>query len=87
MALNLGSMFAWIGADTSGRMFNVIGEPIDGKGPMVQGASPMPYRNLPPPAHSRQRVGAPLDLGVRALNTFKPEHPGTRIVHRSERAA
>jgi len=30
----------------------------------------MPYRNLPPPAHSRQRVGPPLDLGVRALNTF-----------------
>ncbi|MGV3634279.1 MAG: FliI/YscN family ATPase, partial [Pseudorhodoplanes sp.] len=24
----------------------------------------------PPPAHSRKRVGAPLDLGVRALNTF-----------------
>jgi flagellum-specific ATP synthase len=37
---------------------------------MAQGASPMPYRNLPPPAHSRQRVGPPLDLGVRALNTF-----------------
>jgi len=30
----------------------------------------MPYRNAPPPAHSRQRVGPPLDLGVRALNTF-----------------
>ena len=26
--------------------------------------------HTPPPAHSRQRVGAPLDLGVRALNTF-----------------
>ena len=30
----------------------------------------MPFRNPPPPAHSRKRVGAPLDLGVRALNTF-----------------
>src|SRR5690242_7607752 len=56
---------AWLG-----RVVNAMGEPIDGKGPMVQGASPMPYRNLPPPAHARQRVGAPLDLGVRALNTF-----------------
>ena len=28
-----------------------------------------PFRNAPPPAHKRQRVGAPLDLGVRALNT------------------
>jgi flagellum-specific ATP synthase len=30
----------------------------------------MSFRNAPPPAHSRQRVGAPLDLGVRSLNTF-----------------
>jgi flagellum-specific ATP synthase len=47
-----------------------MGEPIDGKGPLMQGPSPMPYRNAPPPAHSRKRVGAPLDLGVRSLNTF-----------------
>ena len=30
----------------------------------------MPFRNSPPPAHARKRVGAPLDLGVRAMNTF-----------------
>lgn len=53
-----------------GRVVNAMGEPIDGKGPLEQGASPMPFRNSPPPAHSRKRVGAPLDLGVRALNTF-----------------
>ncbi|MBR0687583.1 flagellar protein export ATPase FliI [Bradyrhizobium manausense] len=56
---------AWLG-----RVVNALGEPIDGKGPLPQGASPMPYRNSPPPAHSRRRVGAPLDLGVRAMNTF-----------------
>jgi flagellum-specific ATP synthase len=53
-----------------GRVLNALGEPIDGKGPLEQGASPVPYRNAPPPAHSRKRVGAPLNLGVRALNTF-----------------
>ena len=53
-----------------GRVLNAMGEPIDGKGPLEQGAVPMPYRNSPPPAHSRRRVGSPLDLGVRALNTF-----------------
>jgi flagellum-specific ATP synthase len=56
---------AWLG-----RVLNAMGEPIDGKGPIEQGPSPMPYRNTPPPAHSRKRVGAPLDLGVRSLNTF-----------------
>jgi flagellum-specific ATP synthase len=53
-----------------GRVLNAMGEPTDGKGPLEQGATPMPYRNAPPPAHSRKRVGVPLDLGVRALNTF-----------------
>ena len=47
-----------------------MGEPIDGKGPLPAGPSPYPFRNAPPPAHARRRVGAPLDLGVRALNTF-----------------
>ncbi len=53
-----------------GRVVNAMGEPIDGKGPLPAGPSPSPFRNAPPPAHARRRVGAPLDLGVRALNTF-----------------
>jgi flagellum-specific ATP synthase len=65
---------AWLG-----RVVNAMGEPIDGKGPLEQGASPMPYRNSPPPAHSRKRVGAPLDLGVRALNTFLTCCRGQRL--------
>src|SRR5438128_3616472 len=65
---------AWLG-----RVLNAMGEPIDGKGPLVQGGAPMPYRNMPPPAHSRQRVGAPLDLGVRALNTFLTCCRGQRL--------
>src|SRR3954454_4644746 len=62
-----------------GRVLNVVAEPIDGKGPLTQGPSPMPYRNSPPPAHSRQRVGARLDLGVRALNTFLTICRGQRM--------
>jgi len=47
-----------------------MGEPIDWLGPLSAGHSPYAFRNSPPPAHARQRVGAPLDLGVWALNTF-----------------
>ena len=65
---------AWLG-----RVVNAMGEPIDGKGPLQQGPSPMPYRASPPPAHSRKRVGAPLDLGVRALNTFLTCCRGQRL--------
>src|SRR5689334_8285596 len=53
-----------------GRVLNALGEPIDGLGPLPPGPAPYSFRSSPPPAHARRRVGAPLDLGVRALNTF-----------------
>jgi flagellum-specific ATP synthase len=62
-----------------GRVVNAMGEPIDGKGPLPPGPMPYPYRNSPPPAHQRARVGAPLDLGVRALNTFLTVCRGQRM--------
>jgi len=64
---------AWLG-----RVINAMGEPIDGKGPLTQGPSPMAYRNAPPPAHSRQRVGAPLDLGDRGLDRQAEHEHGAR---------
>ncbi|HEY0440405.1 MAG TPA: flagellar protein export ATPase FliI [Xanthobacteraceae bacterium] len=65
---------AWLG-----RVVNAMGAPLDGKGPLPAGPSPYPFRNLPPPAHARRRVGAPLDLGVRALNTFLTCCRGQRL--------
>lgn len=53
-----------------GRVINGLGEPIDGKGPLPAGAQLYPFRADPPPAHGRQRVGEPIDLGVRAIDTF-----------------
>lgn len=53
-----------------GRVVNALGEPLDGKGPLPQGAETFHLRAAPPPAGERARVGAPIDLGVRALNTF-----------------
>jgi flagellum-specific ATP synthase len=53
-----------------GRLVNAMGEPLDGKGPLPAGAEPYPFRAAPPAAHDRRRVGGPIDLGVRALNTF-----------------
>jgi flagellum-specific ATP synthase len=56
---------AWLG-----RIVNAIGEPIDGKGPLTPGPESYPLRASPPPAHQRKRVGGPIDLGVKALNSF-----------------
>jgi flagellum-specific ATP synthase len=62
-----------------GRVLNAMGEPIDGLGPLPAGPAPFSFRNSPPAAHSRMRVGAPLDLGVRALNTFLTVCRGQRM--------
>ena len=67
------------GAGWLGRVVNAMGEPIDGKGPLPLGPSPFAFRNTPPPAHARRRVGTPLDLGVRALNTFTTCCRGQRM--------
>jgi len=56
---------AWLG-----RVLKRVGNRSTARGRCRRGHRPMPFRNTPPPAHSRKRVGAPLDLGVRALNTF-----------------
>ncbi len=65
---------AWLG-----RVVNAMGEAIDGKGLLPPGHSPYGFRNAPPPAHARRRVGQPLDLGVRALNTFTTCCRGQRM--------
>jgi flagellum-specific ATP synthase len=62
-----------------GRVINALGQPIDGKGPLMQGGIPIPLRNTPPLPHSRQRVGENLDLGVRAVNTFLSTCQGQRM--------
>lgn len=62
-----------------GRVINGLGQPIDGKGPLPQGGHPVSLRNTPPPPHERQRMGAPLDLGVRAVNSFLATCQGQRM--------
>jgi flagellum-specific ATP synthase len=65
---------AWLG-----RVVNANGEAIDGKGPIARGAVAYPLRQVPLAAHSRARVGEPLDMGVRALNTFTTICEGQRM--------
>lgn len=62
-----------------GRVINANGEPIDGKGPLMGGPTAYPLRQVPLPAHERMRVGDPLDMGVRTLNTFTTMCEGQRM--------
>ena len=65
---------AWLG-----RVVNAMGEPIDGKGPIAQGAEPCSLKGMPVPAHDRARVGERIDLGVRSLNAFATTCRGQRM--------
>lgn len=62
-----------------GRVINALGYPIDDKGPLTPGSLAIPLKNQPPPAHTRQRVGKKLDLGVRAVNSFAAICKGQRM--------
>ena len=65
---------AWLG-----RIVDAFGNPIDGKGPLPRGPHPYPLRASPPAAHSRDRVGERLDLGVRAMDCFITTCRGQRL--------
>ncbi|MFN7039399.1 MAG: flagellar protein export ATPase FliI [Alphaproteobacteria bacterium] len=62
-----------------GRVIRYDGEPIDQKGILKQGSKGYSYRNTPPPAHARQRVGKKIDLGIKAINIFTSCCYGQRI--------
>ncbi len=62
-----------------GRVINAFGEPIDGKGPLATGKLGYPVQASPPPAHTRQRTGGKINLGVRAMNAFLTVCKGQRM--------
>jgi len=56
---------AWLG-----RVLDAMAAPLDGGPRMAEGKLGYRLRAAPPKASDRQRVGAKIDLGVRAINTF-----------------
>ena len=62
-----------------GRVIDAEGRAIDGKGPLERGSRAYPLRQTPLAAHDRARVGEPLDVGVRTLNTFTTICEGQRM--------
>jgi len=62
-----------------GRVIDGFGAPMDGKGPLPQGTCAYPIKAAPPSAITRGRVGAKLDLGIRAMNAFTTCCAGQRM--------
>ena len=62
-----------------GRVVDPLGRPLDGLGPLPQGAEARPVRAAPPDATLRARLGPPISLGVRALDLFTTCRQGQRL--------
>jgi flagellum-specific ATP synthase len=62
-----------------GRIVDPMGNPLDGKGPIMRGGMPYLLRANPLPAAKRARVHGKMDMGVRAINTFLTTCRGQRL--------
>ncbi len=64
---------AWLG-----HVLDAFGKPLE-HASLPQGPTPRPIIAAPPPAHARSRVGARMDVGVRAINMFAALCRGQRM--------
>jgi flagellum-specific ATP synthase len=65
---------AWLG-----RVVDAFGSPVDGGPPVPDGSHPRLVRGVPPAAHTRTRVGARMETGLRALDSFCALCAGQRM--------
>ena len=75
---SLASATVPVGRGLLGRVIDGLGRPIDGKGPLRAHAD-VPLGNSAPGALGRARIQAPLQLGVRALDTLVATGRGQRL--------
>ena len=66
-----------VGDALIGRVVNAIGEPIDGKGPIVTDKS-RPVENVAPGVITRKEVKQPLQTGLKAIDALVPIGRGQR---------
>ncbi len=62
-----------------GRVIDPLGQPVDGKGALPDGAHRAMLRRAPPNAATRARLGPRIDLGVKVLNSFVTCRQGQRL--------
>ena len=60
-----------------GRVVNALGEPVDGKGPIVTSTS-KPIERVAPGVISRQEVSVPVQTGIKAIDAMVPIGRGQR---------
>lgn len=67
-----------VGEGMCGRVVNTLGEPIDGKGPLVGDLYDMPLERKAPGVIFREPVKEPLQTGIKAIDAMIPVGRGQR---------
>ncbi len=67
-----------VGDGLLGRIINTIGEPLDGKGPIVGKTFELPFERKAPGVIFRQPVSEPLQTGIKAIDAMIPIGRGQR---------
>ena len=67
-----------VGEGIVGRVINTLGEPIDGKGPILGELYEMPFERKAPGVIYRQPVNEPLQAGIKAIDAMIPIGRGQR---------
>lgn len=67
-----------VGEGLLGRVINMLGEPIDGKGPIEGDLIPLPMERKAPGVIFRQPVTQPLQTGIKAVDSMIPIGRGQR---------
>ena len=67
-----------VGDGLFGRVINVLGQPIDGRGPIQGELLPMPLERKAPGVIFRQPVKQPLETGIKAVDSMVPIGRGQR---------
>ncbi len=61
-----------VGENALGRIFNVLGEPIDGKGPVPEGTERMPIHRAPPTFEEQTTRAELFETGIKAIDLVIP---------------
>ena len=68
-----------VGRKTLGRMFNILGEPIDNKLPVPEDVTRKPIHVKSPPLNKQQVVTSPFITGIKAIDLLMPYPKGGKI--------
>ena len=68
-----------VGNEILGRMFNILGEPIDNKGPIADDITLRPIHAISPPLRNQRVVTKPFITGIKAIDLLTPYPRGGKI--------